>query len=46
MAAAGALTPLGRYGTAEEAASAALFLMANTYVTGEILNIDGGAHLV
>ncbi len=34
--------PLGRMGTPEEAASAVLFMMANTYVTGEILTVDGG----
>ncbi|HEU5032389.1 MAG TPA: SDR family oxidoreductase [Spirillospora sp.] len=37
--------PLGRLGTADEAASAALFLMANPYMTGEILTIDGGQSL-
>ncbi|MFG1997982.1 SDR family oxidoreductase [Spirillospora sp. NPDC048911] len=39
---AGATLPLGRFGTPEEAASAALFLMANNYVTGTALTIDGG----
>ena len=34
--------PLGRVGTAEEAAAAALFLMANTYVTGTVVTVDGG----
>jgi len=42
-----ALTPqvaLKRYGTAEEVAEAALFLAApgSSYVTGAILNVDGG----
>ncbi|MFC6930276.1 SDR family NAD(P)-dependent oxidoreductase [Actinomadura yumaensis] len=46
MAAAGAGLPLGRFGTPEEAASAALFLMADTYMTGQILTVDGGAALV
>lgn len=45
MAEAGARTPLGRFGTAQEAASAALFLMANTYMNGEILTVDGGQSL-
>ncbi|WP_433473504.1 SDR family oxidoreductase [Spirillospora sp. CA-142024] len=45
VAAAGAALPLGRWGTPEEAASAVLFLMANGYVTGEVLTIDGGASL-
>ncbi|WP_192756241.1 SDR family oxidoreductase [Actinopolymorpha pittospori] len=40
--AAGSTAPLGRFGTAEEDAAAGLFLMANTYVTGQIITIDGG----
>jgi NAD(P)-dependent dehydrogenase (short-subunit alcohol dehydrogenase family) len=35
----------GRSGTAEEAAASALLLMANSYVTGQILTIDGGETL-
>ncbi|NUW39764.1 SDR family oxidoreductase [Nonomuraea rhodomycinica] len=46
MAAAGAGTLLGRYGTAEEAAASALFLMANPYVTGQVITVDGGQSLV
>ncbi|MEV0199404.1 SDR family oxidoreductase [Nonomuraea sp. NPDC050691] len=46
MAAAGAGTLLGRYGTAEEAAASALFLMANAYVTGQVITVDGGQSLV
>lgn len=42
VAAAGSAFPLGRFGTAEEAAAAALFLMANNYMTGQIITIDGG----
>ncbi|MET9211550.1 MULTISPECIES: SDR family oxidoreductase [unclassified Nocardia] len=42
VAAAGATWPLGRFGTAEEAAATALFLMANNYVTGQIITVDGG----
>ncbi len=34
--------PLGRLGTPEEVASAILFLAENEYITGEILNINGG----
>ncbi|MBD2900606.1 Dihydroanticapsin 7-dehydrogenase [Actinomadura sp. RB99] len=41
----GRQTPLGRLGTADEAAAAVLFLMANPYMTGEILTIDGGQDL-
>jgi NAD(P)-dependent dehydrogenase (short-subunit alcohol dehydrogenase family) len=42
VAAAGTSVPLGRFGTAEEAAAGALFLMANPYVTGQVITIDGG----
>lgn len=42
LAAAGASWPLGRFGTAEEAAATALFLMANNYITGQIITVDGG----
>ena len=38
-------TPLGRIGTPEEIAHGILFLMANTYVTGSTLTIDGGLSL-
>ena len=34
--------PLGRLGKSEEIASAALFLAENEYITGEILNVNGG----
>ncbi|GLH96402.1 SDR family oxidoreductase [Phytohabitans aurantiacus] len=43
--AAGAATPLGRLGSAEEVAAAAVFLMANPYVTGSVLTVDGGQTL-
>jgi len=38
------MTPMGRPGSAEEVAAAALFLcsLASSYVTGEILVVDGG----
>jgi NAD(P)-dependent dehydrogenase (short-subunit alcohol dehydrogenase family) len=45
IATAGSATPLGRFGTAEEAAASALFLMANNYVTGQIITVDGGETL-
>jgi NAD(P)-dependent dehydrogenase (short-subunit alcohol dehydrogenase family) len=38
-------TPLGRAGTVEEIASAALFLAGAQWVTGEVLDVNGGAHL-
>ena len=37
--------PIGRVGTVEEAAQATLFVMANTYITGLVLDVDGG-HLI
>jgi NAD(P)-dependent dehydrogenase (short-subunit alcohol dehydrogenase family) len=39
------VNPLGRLGTPEEVASAYIFLMANTYTTGQVLQIDGGMML-
>ncbi len=41
------LIPLGRAGTAEEIAGPILFLASNlsTFITGEILNVNGGAVL-
>ncbi len=38
--------PLPRGGTVEEAAEAYLFLMRATYVTGQIVRVDGGGSLV
>lgn len=46
VAAAGSTAPLGRIGTADEAAAAALFLMADNYVTGQVITVDGGEALV
>ena len=37
--------PLKRIGTADEVASAILFLMTNRWMTGETLHIDGGSRL-
>ncbi len=34
--------PLKRYGTVDDIASAAIFLAKNTYITGQVLNVDGG----
>jgi len=38
--------PVKRIGTAEEVAQAALLLMTNGYITGEVLHIDGGGRFV
>ena len=38
--------PLGRLGTADEAGAAVVFLMANGFMNGATLNIDGGSRLV
>jgi NAD(P)-dependent dehydrogenase (short-subunit alcohol dehydrogenase family) len=34
--------PVGRIGRPEECAGAALYLMTNGFVTGQVLNVDGG----
>jgi 3-oxoacyl-[acyl-carrier protein] reductase len=38
-------TPLGRIGLPWEIAQAALFIAANGFITGEVLNINGGFHI-
>ncbi|WP_428525142.1 SDR family oxidoreductase [Roseibium sp.] len=44
-AATGESLPVRRVGTVDEAANAALFLMANTFTTGHVLDVDGG-HMI
>lgn len=39
------VTPLGRWGGAEEIAKAVLFLCDTDFVTGECVRVDGGRHL-
>lgn len=39
-------TPLGRSGTPAEVAEAAVYLANAAWVTGEVLDINGGAHLL
>jgi NAD(P)-dependent dehydrogenase (short-subunit alcohol dehydrogenase family) len=34
--------PVGRFGTADEVADAALFLVKNQYANNCVLNLDGG----
>lgn len=36
------LIPLGRFGTVEEVADAALMLVGNGYMTGQTINVNGG----
>lgn len=38
-------TPLGRAGTPEEVAEAVLFMCKTPWLTGEVLDLNGGAHL-
>ena len=38
--------PVKRMGLAEEVAQAVVFLMTNSFTTGEVLHIDGGGRLV
>ncbi len=45
-AALGSRLPVGRIGTAEEAAQAAIYLMCNGYVTAEVLGVDGGQQVM
>jgi len=42
-----ARSPLGRWGTVQETCDALLFLLAGPdFITGEILHLDGGRHLI
>ena len=40
----GADVPIGRWGTVQDVANACLFLASDlsAYVTGQVLNVDGG----
>jgi NAD(P)-dependent dehydrogenase (short-subunit alcohol dehydrogenase family) len=38
--------PVGHVGEVEEIAEAYLFLMRETYATGQVLRVDGGVELV
>ena len=39
------ITPMGRWGTPDDVASAVLFLLGPgaDYITGEVINVNGGA---
>lgn len=37
--------PLGRFGEPDEVAQAVLFLLESSYVTGQVLVVDGGLQL-
>jgi ketoreductase RED2 len=39
-------TPLRRIGTVDDVASAVLALTESAYTTGEVVLVDGGAHLI
>lgn len=41
-----ASVPAGRAGLPEDVATAALFLMANSFVTGAVLDVDGGVQVI
>ena len=41
-----AKVPLGRIGTVDEGVDAILFMVRSPYITGEVLTIDGGLHLL
>lgn len=42
----GSRVPAGRHGQPEDCAKAALYLMGNTFITGEVLAVDGGVEAV
>jgi NAD(P)-dependent dehydrogenase (short-subunit alcohol dehydrogenase family) len=45
IAEAGAGMLLGRFATSEEAAATAVFVMANNYINGQVITVDGGQGL-
>lgn len=45
LASIGAGLPIGRVGTVDELADAALFVMGNGFTTGTVLQIDGGTNV-
>lgn len=41
----GNAVPAGRVGEVDDVASAAMFLMTNSFVTGTVIDVDGGVHV-
>ena len=39
------IAPIGRLAKPEEIAQAAIFLLENNYIVGEVVNIAGGAYI-
>ena len=39
------LIPVGRFGTVEETAMAAVLLARNGYITGQTINVNGGWYM-
>ena len=39
------LSPMGTISEAQDVADAVVYLMEARYVTGEVLHVDGGAHV-
>jgi 3-oxoacyl-[acyl-carrier protein] reductase len=39
------ITPVGRFGTVEEVAEAAVMLACNAYITGQTINVNGGWYM-
>jgi 3-oxoacyl-[acyl-carrier protein] reductase len=39
------LLPVGRFGTVEDAAQAAVLLACNGYITGQTINVNGGWYM-
>jgi hypothetical protein len=37
--------PLRRHGTTADVADAVVFLLQSTFITGQVIQVDGGAHL-
>ena len=38
------MIPIGRFGSVEEVAEAAVMLARNSYITGQTINVNGGLY--